>query len=65
MYRGCPCDVSFFADGLWTDYNDGTWPACCSGKRFDVKEVTFCRFLCLVYIFLDALDFRTCVWSFT
>ncbi|KAK4338649.1 hypothetical protein RND71_043136 [Anisodus tanguticus] len=26
------------ADGLWTDYNDGTWPACCSGSQFDKKE---------------------------
>ncbi|GFP98719.1 ribonuclease 2 [Phtheirospermum japonicum] len=27
-------------DGLWPDYNDGTWPACCSGKKFDVKELS-------------------------
>ncbi|KAK6122180.1 hypothetical protein DH2020_021999 [Rehmannia glutinosa] len=27
-------------DGLWPDYNDGTWPACCTGKRFDVKELS-------------------------
>uniref|UniRef100_M1CNB4 RNase NGR2 n=1 Tax=Solanum tuberosum TaxID=4113 RepID=M1CNB4_SOLTU len=28
------------ADGLWADYNDGTWPACCSGPQFD-KEQSF------------------------
>ncbi|KAL8531381.1 hypothetical protein ACS0TY_008120 [Phlomoides rotata] len=27
-------------DGLWTDYNDGTWPACCPGENFDVKEIS-------------------------
>lgn len=27
------------ADGLWADYNDETWPACCSGPQFDKKEV--------------------------
>ncbi|CAB4321398.1 unnamed protein product [Prunus armeniaca] len=25
-------------DGLWPDYNDGTWPACCTQKSFDEKE---------------------------
>ncbi|PIA63856.1 hypothetical protein AQUCO_00201287v1 [Aquilegia coerulea] len=28
------------ADGLWTDYNDGTWPSCCGDHQFDIKEVT-------------------------
>ncbi|KAK4408737.1 Ribonuclease 2 [Sesamum angolense] len=27
-------------DGLWADYNDGTWPACCTGKKFDVREIS-------------------------
>lgn len=31
--------VSRASDGLWPDYNDGTWPACCSGSQFDKKEV--------------------------
>lgn len=31
----CMC----MADGLWPDYNDGTWPACCTRKHFDEKEV--------------------------
>ncbi|KAG5141978.1 hypothetical protein JHK82_017673 [Glycine max] len=26
-------------DGLWPDYNDGTWPSCCSGSSFDPKEI--------------------------
>ncbi|KAK4483011.1 hypothetical protein RD792_010187 [Penstemon davidsonii] len=32
--------VSSNADGLWPDYNDGTWPACCTGKKFEAKEVS-------------------------
>ncbi|KAH0663505.1 hypothetical protein KY284_028436 [Solanum tuberosum] len=28
----------FTIHGLWPDYNDGTWPACCSGSQFDKKE---------------------------
>ncbi|KAL3616280.1 Ribonuclease 2 [Castilleja foliolosa] len=32
--------AGFTIHGLWPDYNDGTWPACCSGKKFDVKEVS-------------------------
>ncbi|KAK8701857.1 hypothetical protein V6N13_020235 [Hibiscus sabdariffa] len=27
-------------DGLWPDYNDGTWPSCCARARFDVKEIS-------------------------
>ncbi|KAJ8527156.1 hypothetical protein K7X08_029633 [Anisodus acutangulus] len=30
----------FTIHGLWTDYNDGTWPACCSGSQFDKKEIS-------------------------
>ncbi|KAL5721869.1 ribonuclease T2 [Ranunculus cassubicifolius] len=29
----------FTIHGLWTDYNDGTWPACCSGIKFDIKQI--------------------------
>ncbi|KAF5954510.1 hypothetical protein HYC85_007366 [Camellia sinensis] len=25
-------------NGLWPDYNDGTWPSCCTGSNFDIKE---------------------------
>ncbi|PIN19795.1 Ribonuclease, T2 family [Handroanthus impetiginosus] len=32
--------TEFTIHGLWPDYNDGTWPACCAGKRFDVKEIS-------------------------
>lgn len=24
---------------MWPDYNDGTWPSCCTGKEFDEKEI--------------------------
>lgn len=33
------------ADGLWPDYNDGTWPSCCTESEFDEKEV-HCAFVC-------------------
>ncbi|CAK9178099.1 unnamed protein product [Ilex paraguariensis] len=28
-------------DGLWPDYNDGTWPSCCTGSNFDPKEMDY------------------------
>jgi len=33
----CACII----DGLWPDYNDGTWPSCCTKSRFDPNEVQF------------------------
>ncbi|RZB59311.1 Ribonuclease 2 isoform D [Glycine soja] len=30
----------FGVDGLWPDYNDGSWPSCCSGSSFDPKEIS-------------------------
>ncbi|PNX92575.1 ribonuclease 2-like protein, partial [Trifolium pratense] len=27
-------------DGLWPDYNDGTWPSCCTKSSFDPKEIS-------------------------
>lgn len=48
------------ADGLWADYNDGSWPSCCSGKNFDVKEVWF-----LVYSYDNNIDSRTYVYIHT
>ncbi|MCD7473524.1 Ribonuclease 2 [Datura stramonium] len=30
----------FTIHGLWPDYNDGTWPACCSGSKFDKKKIS-------------------------
>ncbi|KAH9794009.1 Ribonuclease 2 [Citrus sinensis] len=29
-----------FLDGLWPDYNDGTWPSCCKKSKFDEKEIS-------------------------
>lgn len=26
-------------DGLWPDYNDGTWPSCCTRSSFQPREV--------------------------
>ena len=26
-------------DGLWPDYNDGSWPSCCYRSDFNEKEV--------------------------
>lgn len=33
--------MSYVADGLWPDYNDGSWPSCCSGPAFDEVEVFY------------------------
>ncbi|PIA63854.1 hypothetical protein AQUCO_00201286v1 [Aquilegia coerulea] len=31
----------FTIHGLWVNYNDGTWPACCNnGSNFDIKKIT-------------------------
>ncbi|XP_075521136.1 ribonuclease 2-like, partial [Primulina tabacum] len=38
--RGSNSPAEFTIHGLWPDYNDGTWPSCSSGKRFDVKEIS-------------------------
>ncbi|KAG9138543.1 hypothetical protein Leryth_012894 [Lithospermum erythrorhizon] len=38
--RGSNSPTHFTIHGLWPDYNDGTWPACCSGPEFNVKEVS-------------------------
>ncbi|KAL3850489.1 hypothetical protein ACJIZ3_012371 [Penstemon smallii] len=38
--RGSNAPAGFTIHGLWSDYNDGTWPSCCTGKRFDVKEIS-------------------------
>ncbi|KAK3184646.1 hypothetical protein Dsin_031932 [Dipteronia sinensis] len=32
--------VEFTIHGLWPDYNDGTWPACCTRSEFEEKEIT-------------------------
>ncbi|KAK9146160.1 hypothetical protein Sjap_006063 [Stephania japonica] len=37
VYSNAPS--GFTIHGLWTDYNDGTWPSCCRGPRFDLKEI--------------------------
>ncbi|XP_006366809.1 ribonuclease 2-like isoform X1 [Solanum tuberosum] len=33
----------FTIHGLWADYNDGTWPACCSGPQFDKEQISTLR----------------------
>lgn len=30
----------FTIHGLWTDYNDGTWPACCSQTEFSEEKIS-------------------------
>ncbi|GMY33704.1 ribonuclease 2 [Fagus crenata] len=32
--------TEFTIHGLWPDYNDGTWPACCSKSNFDEKKIS-------------------------
>ncbi|KAB2602495.1 ribonuclease 2-like [Pyrus ussuriensis x Pyrus communis] len=38
--RGSNGPTVFTIHGLWPDYNDGTWPACCTQKTFDEKEIS-------------------------
>ncbi|KAI9178576.1 hypothetical protein LWI28_028116 [Acer negundo] len=38
--RGSNAPVEFTIHGLWPDYNDGTWPACCTRSEFEEKEIT-------------------------
>ncbi|XP_058094322.1 ribonuclease 2-like [Magnolia sinica] len=32
--------TEFTIHGLWVDYNDGSWPSCCSRSDFDIKKIT-------------------------
>ncbi|XP_068666573.1 ribonuclease 2-like [Aristolochia californica] len=32
--------TQFTIHGLWANYNDGSWPACCSGSDFDLNKIT-------------------------
>ncbi|KAF6162292.1 hypothetical protein GIB67_008421 [Kingdonia uniflora] len=32
--------TEFTIHGLWANYNDGTWPACCTKSKFDIKEIS-------------------------
>ncbi|KAK3031827.1 hypothetical protein RJ639_035964 [Escallonia herrerae] len=41
--RGANTPSEFTIHGLWPDYNDGTWPACCTRSSFDVKEIATLR----------------------
>ncbi|CAM8889505.1 hypothetical protein QQ045_025904 [Rhodiola kirilowii] len=38
--RGSNAPPGFTIHGLWPDYNDGTWPACCTHSTFDEKEIS-------------------------
>ncbi|XP_052186228.1 ribonuclease 2-like [Diospyros lotus] len=41
--RGSNAPTGFTIHGLWPDYNDGTWPACCTHSDFDIKEISTLR----------------------
>ncbi|XP_077229049.1 ribonuclease 2-like [Tasmannia lanceolata] len=38
--RSSLAPTEFTIHGLWPDYNDGTWPSCCSRSYFDIKKIT-------------------------
>ncbi|MFS7964489.1 putative ribonuclease T(2) [Helianthus anomalus] len=38
--RGEDSPTWFTIHGLWPDYNDGSWPSCCSGPAFDETEIS-------------------------
>lgn len=53
-------------DGLWVDYNDGTWPACCTHSNFDIKKVCISKIVKIIQfrtILLD-LEVPTDIMSF-
>ncbi|KAK9281500.1 hypothetical protein L1049_004403 [Liquidambar formosana] len=41
--RGSNAPAEFTIHGLWPDYNDGTWPACCTGPSFNIKKISTLR----------------------
>ncbi|KAK4752588.1 hypothetical protein SAY87_021386 [Trapa incisa] len=38
--QGSNSPEQFTIHGLWPDYNDGTWPACCTRANFEEKEIS-------------------------
>ncbi|XP_042510429.1 ribonuclease 2 isoform X2 [Macadamia integrifolia] len=38
--RGSNSPTGFTIHGLWPDYNDGTWPACCRRSSFNMTEIS-------------------------
>ncbi|RVX23348.1 Ribonuclease 2 [Vitis vinifera] len=51
--------TEFTIHGLWPDYNDGTWPACCTRSSFDRKEVLvlLCTEICMSFLLLKFVWF--------
>ncbi|CAK7349205.1 unnamed protein product [Dovyalis caffra] len=43
--RGANAPTQFTIHGLWPDYNDGTWPACCTRSDFNEKETRIISFI--------------------
>lgn len=41
--RGSNSPSVFTIHGLWPDYNDGSWPSCCSGPAFNETEISTLR----------------------
>lgn len=37
--HGISSSLHFTIHGLWPDYNDGSWPQCCSGPSFDENKI--------------------------
>ncbi|KAI9085213.1 hypothetical protein K1719_032846 [Acacia pycnantha] len=40
MPKSSNSPAEFTIHGLWPDYNDGTYPSCCSRSDFDPKEIS-------------------------
>ncbi|XP_058205664.1 ribonuclease 2 [Rhododendron vialii] len=38
--RGSNAPTEFTIHGLWPDYNDGSWPSCCTRSNFDIKKIS-------------------------
>ncbi|KAE9463675.1 hypothetical protein C3L33_04410, partial [Rhododendron williamsianum] len=38
--RGSNAPTEFTIHGLWPDYNDGSWPSCCTRSNFDIEKIS-------------------------
>ncbi|XP_057519588.1 ribonuclease 2-like isoform X2 [Amaranthus tricolor] len=51
----------FTIHGLWPDYNDGSWPSCCTKSDFDMNEIsTLCNALDKYWPSLSCGSSSTC-----
>ncbi|KAG5567157.1 hypothetical protein RHGRI_002649 [Rhododendron griersonianum] len=42
-FKSVLSNICCTADGLWPDYNDGSWPSCCTRSNFDIEKKSMAR----------------------